>query len=243
VFALSATLLVVTLEVPNSYEELLKAVAGFPAFALGFTAIISLWYNHHQFFAAYPLVDTLAVALNSLLLFVVLLYVYPLKLLAQVVTERFLGAAPDVTAGMGAPEFRGLFLIFGAGVVATSIIFALLHARAWHLRDALALDEAGRYELRQEMVTYAAIALIGLLSMLTAALSLGLSWGLPLWVYLLSPVVIIVQHVLTAPPCAASGCRRAAAATLLIRAGEELTRPPCCRLRCQRSPARTPRPA
>jgi hypothetical protein len=197
VFALSATLLVVSLEVPDSYAALLEAVAGFPAFALGFAAIVSLWYNHRQFFAHYPLGDNLTVALNSLLLFIILLYVYPLKLLSEVVAELFLGAAPDVTTGMGPPEIRGLFLIFGAGVVATSAVFAGLHVRAWRLRDELALDGLGRYELLQEIIAYAAIVLIGGLSMLVAALNLGLGWGLPLWLYLLSPAVIVVQRLLT----------------------------------------------
>lgn len=43
VFALSATLLVVSVgEVPRSYEALLDSMSGFPAFAIAFTALVSL---------------------------------------------------------------------------------------------------------------------------------------------------------------------------------------------------------
>lgn len=56
-FALAATLLVVTLEVPGDYDELLDALGGFPAFGLAFGALVSLWAGHRQFFARYPLGD------------------------------------------------------------------------------------------------------------------------------------------------------------------------------------------
>jgi hypothetical protein len=198
VFALSATLLVVTLgAVPGSYDELTDAVARFPAFSLAFAALVSVWWNHRQFFAAYPLGDGWTVVLNSVLLLVVLLYVYPLKLLAEVVSERFLGAATDVTAGMGESEIRGLYLVFGAAVLAVTALLAALHVRAWLARQELWLDEVGRFELRQETLVYGAIAGIAAVSMLVAAAGLGLGWGLPLWVYVLSPAVVVAERVLT----------------------------------------------
>lgn len=92
VFALSATLLIVTLEVPDSYDALLEAFAGIPAFALSFAMLVYIWYEYSQFFTAYPLADGWTVMINSLLLFIVLIYVYPLRLLTEVVAERFLGA-------------------------------------------------------------------------------------------------------------------------------------------------------
>lgn len=199
VFALSATLLVVTLgEVPSSYDELLAAVARFPAFALAFAALVSLWNNHREFFSRYPLADGWTVVLNSVLLFIVLLYVYPLKLLSEVVAESLPGAVPAVTASMGLAEIRGLYLIFGAAVVAVTGVLTAMHLRAWQLREELGLDQLGRYELRQETVVYAAIVLVGMVSLLTAALGLGLGWGLPLWLFLLSPLVVLAERLLSA---------------------------------------------
>jgi uncharacterized membrane protein len=196
VFALSATLLVVTLgEVPRSYEELTDSVARFPAFALAFAALLSVWWNHRQLFAAYPLDDGWTVVLNGLLLLVVLLYAYPLKLLAEVVSERFLGASPEVTAGMGEDEVRGLLLIFGAAVVAVTALLGAMHLRAWQLRERLGLGAGERAALRHELLVYGAITLIGLLSMLLAALRLGIGWGLPVWVYALPPLVVLVERL------------------------------------------------
>lgn len=188
VFALSATLLVVTLEVPDSYDALLDAVAGFPAFALGFAAIVSLWYNHRSFFTHYPLHDGWTTLLNSLLLFIILLYVYPLKLLTQVMAERFLGAAPEITSTMGMDETRGMYVIFGAAALAVFGVFLLLHLRAWQLRAELGLDALGNFDLRQEIGSYAVLLVLGVLAIITAALGWGATWGLPIWLFALSPV-------------------------------------------------------
>jgi hypothetical protein len=200
VFALSATLLVVTLgEVPSDYDELVSAVTRFPAFALAFAALISVWNNHREFFARYPIADGWTAAINSVLLFIVLLYVYPLKLLSEVVAESLLGAAPAAVASMGVAETRVLYLIFGAAVGAVLSLLAGLHLRAWSRRGELALDTLGLYELRQEIVVYAALVLVGMLSLLTAALGLGLGWGLPVWLLVvLSPLIVASERLLTA---------------------------------------------
>jgi uncharacterized membrane protein len=196
VFALSATLLVVTLEVPRSYDELLDAVAGFPAFAIGFGMLALIWYEHRRFFATYPLEDGLTVMINSVLLFIVLLYVYPLKLLTEVFAAQIFGLSRDALDGIGAAEIQGLFLIFGAGFVAVFAAFAALHTRAWLLRDSLGLDRLERFQLGQEIVSYVAVALVGVVSVVAAALGVGLEWGLPGVVYLFTgPVTFIHQWV------------------------------------------------
>src|ERR1700753_3374006 len=81
VFAFAVTLLIVSLEVPKSYEELLISMRGFLPFALCFTLLVSLWYNQHVFFRRYALDDKRTIFLNACLLFIVLFFVYPLKFL------------------------------------------------------------------------------------------------------------------------------------------------------------------
>ena len=79
VFGFALTLLVVSLEVPNSFDELLKDMQGLVGFALMFAMVCWIWYEHNVFFRSYGLDDPWTVFLNCVLLFVVLFYVYPLK--------------------------------------------------------------------------------------------------------------------------------------------------------------------
>src|SRR6266403_2462020 len=81
VFAFAVTLLVVSLEVPRTYAELMQTMRGFGAFAISFLLLFAVWFNQYKFFRRYGLQDTTTVLLNGLLLFVVLFYVYPLKFL------------------------------------------------------------------------------------------------------------------------------------------------------------------
>jgi uncharacterized membrane protein len=49
VFAFAVTLLVVSLEVPRTFDELLLAIKGFVGFALCFTILVQVWYYHYKF--------------------------------------------------------------------------------------------------------------------------------------------------------------------------------------------------
>jgi uncharacterized membrane protein len=79
VFGFALTLLVITAAVPRSYGELVTLLQGIPSFACCFALLVWIWYEHDKFFERYPVQDGRTTLLNSLLLFTVLLYIYPLK--------------------------------------------------------------------------------------------------------------------------------------------------------------------
>src|SRR6266849_4862162 len=79
VFAFAITLLVVSLEVPKTFGELMAAMRGFPSFAVCFALLFQVWWRHYHFFRTYDLEDNYVIVLTGVLLFVVLFYVYPLK--------------------------------------------------------------------------------------------------------------------------------------------------------------------
>src|SRR3712207_263311 len=70
VFAFALTLLVVSLEVPNTFDELLATMRGFFAFAISGWLLYAVWFDHYMFFRRYGLQDTLTMHLSSILLFV-----------------------------------------------------------------------------------------------------------------------------------------------------------------------------
>src|ERR1700720_854768 len=90
-FGFAVPLLVVSLEVPKTYHELMLAIRGFPAFAVCFALLFQVWWRHYRFFRSYDLEDARVIVLTGSLLFVVLFYVYPLKFLWTVVFSQFAG--------------------------------------------------------------------------------------------------------------------------------------------------------
>ena len=50
VFGFALTLLVVSLEVPKTFDELMVAMRGFVPFAICFALLLLIWYSHYRFF-------------------------------------------------------------------------------------------------------------------------------------------------------------------------------------------------
>src|SRR6058998_660094 len=81
VFGFALTLLVVSLDVPKSFDDLVTTMRGFPAFALCFLFLALIWNGHYRHCRRYGLDDGTARFLTCVMLFLVLFYVYPLKFL------------------------------------------------------------------------------------------------------------------------------------------------------------------
>ena len=204
VFAFALTLLVVSLEVPNTFDELLATMRGFFAFAISGWLLYSVWFDHYMFFRRYGLQDTLTMHLSSVLLFVVLFYVYPLKFLFTALVEQLLGFSTQVGSSTGdivetirAGQWPLLLVLFGVGFVVVQLVFSLLYWRAYALREMLKLDAYEASRTRQEIQGYLLLAGVGLSSIAIALLGGEEAISLAGWVYLLSwPLMTIHGYIM-----------------------------------------------
>ncbi|HKP45755.1 MAG TPA: TMEM175 family protein [Pyrinomonadaceae bacterium] len=203
VFAFAITLLVVSLEVPKTFNELAHTMRGFGAFAICFVLLFIVWFNQYKFFRRYGLQDTATVILNGALLFVVLFYVYPLKFLFTALVERFMGGANEVVMPNGNVEARieggqmgSLMLIFGAGYLAVFAAFVLLYAHAYRKRNQLDLNKLEVYDTLtsiQECALNCAVAVASMSMVLVGGVRLAPLSGLT---YMLTGVLLGVHGTL-----------------------------------------------
>jgi uncharacterized membrane protein len=168
VFAFAVTLLVVSLEVPKTFGELLATMRGFFAFAICFALLLFVWYEHYKFFRRYGLRDIPTLWLNSALLFLALLYVYPLKFLFTMVVDQLLGFSESET--IEPSQIPLLMVIYGAGFVAIQLVFVLMYLRAYSLRTTLELDTRELSVTREEIQGYLLNVSVGLASAAIAVL-------------------------------------------------------------------------
>ena len=170
VFALSLTLLVVALEVPRTSEELVAVFWQFPAFAICFLFIMWVWYEHYLYHRRFGFEDLATIALNGVLLFFIVFYVFPLKFLA-----RALITAP-ITADMGGADMDVVFgshgttvmVLYSGGFVGIFAVFSLMYWRAWRLRDRIQLDPAERAAVLGALRGHLLSGAIGILSLVCA---------------------------------------------------------------------------
>src|SRR3954454_24941056 len=130
VFGFALTLLVVSLDVPKSFTDLVTTMRGFPAFALCFLFLTLIWNGHYKFCRRYGLDDGTARFLTCFMLFLVLFYVYPLKFLFNFsITALLFGSAPSVH--LTGPQLTTLLVVYGLGFAAVYIAMTLLYLHAY----------------------------------------------------------------------------------------------------------------
>ncbi len=182
VFGFALTLLVVSLEVPKTYEELHAMLGGFIPFAVSFIFLLMIWYAHFQFFRRYGLHDFVTIVLNATLLFVVLFYVYPLKFLFSLMVSG------NQAQRIGDSELPELMLLYGSGFTAIYLLLAALYWNAWRQRDELALSPLERMLTKGYVLDNAAQAGVGVLACALAVLLPTSKAGLSGFAYFLIAV-------------------------------------------------------
>lgn len=184
VFAFAITLLVVSLEVPRSFDELLQTMRGFFAFAICFVLLVWLWSEHYKFFRRYGLRDSLTMQLNSILLFLVLFFVYPLKFLFTLVVAELFNFG-DTGEVIRDSQYPLLMMIYGTGFIAVQLVFVALHWRAYFLREPLGLNARELWVTRTEIQSFLLNVAVGLTSVTVAAVG-GEDWiNWSGWIYVL----------------------------------------------------------
>ena len=166
VFGFALTLIVVSSEVPHTYDELHHVLLGFFPFFVCFVFLIMLWWTHFRFFRRYNLHDPATIVLNSALLFTVLFYVYPLKFLFTLIASQATGDAHH--AFSSDLQARELMMVYGAGFAAVYLIVAALYFNAWRQRHVLRLNPLETTLTLSFMADNIGVAGVGLLCCIIA---------------------------------------------------------------------------
>lgn len=189
-FAFAVTLLVISGgDPPKSLAELTAALWNIPAFALSF-ALVALFWSHHRNFARITARRDGAVMWLSLgIVFVVLVFVFPLRLLAQTALGFMSGGLlPGRGALRSYADLRTLYAVYGFGYGLLCLLYAGLFACAARADDA---SPAGRAEARTDTRIWAAIAALGVASGVSALLvPLQAEPWLPGMLYALVPLAV-----------------------------------------------------
>ncbi|MEK6398816.1 MAG: TMEM175 family protein, partial [Terriglobus sp.] len=168
VFGFALTLIVASLEVPRTYEELHDVMLGFLPFAICFVFLMMVWLSHFRFFRRFGLQDIWTILINAALLFTVLFYVYPMKFLFTLVGSQWVKIHYDHPPLTDVMQVRELTTLYGFGFVAIYSLLTLLNWNAWRQRAVLQLNQLELVIVRSEIVDLAFVAFTGLLVMLAA---------------------------------------------------------------------------
>ena len=193
VFGFAITLLVVSLGVPQTYADLMRMVAAFPAFVATFGLLVMVWSAQYRFFRRYGLEDGRTVRLNIVLLCLVVFFVYPLKFLFETFIAMWLGPvgyllgidalrtqSKAAWVSLDQSQWPGVMIIFAVAYFAIFAVFALMHRHALRCADQLGLDDVERLETRFAIVENGVnmgIAAVSTATTLLVAYGLGLPSG------------------------------------------------------------------
>lgn len=168
VFGFALTLLALSSGVPTSYAQLMNLLNGIPAFACAFALIVWIWHEHDTFFERYPLDDGPTTLINSVLLFVVLIYVYPLKFMFESFMQQVFSLSDRDIVGMSLNELANASILYGLGFFILMSLFMFLYLYAYRRRDALNLSQLDTFDTLSYAGHHAVSASVGLFAMLFA---------------------------------------------------------------------------
>ena len=172
VFAFAITLLIVSLEVPKSFDDLVRNLAGFIPFAFSFLMLYSFWSAQYIFFRRFGLHDTYTYNLNAALIFMVLYFVYPLKFLFTLIIQLMLNQQTLVITDA---QLSKLMYVYSGGYAIISLLFILMYRHALGKKEDIKLTDSEAFEARTTLYNHVVALSFGVASILVA--SIGPAFG------------------------------------------------------------------
>ena len=169
-FAFAVTLIVISLgHVPSSVEQMLQAMRGLPAFAVCFLLIARIWLAHRSWGRHYDIEDGPTVVLSLILVFLVLIYVYPLRLLFSLMFAGMSGGwLADQPVDTTIEDLRAAYIVFGLGLGAIAIVFMALFRHALVHAQEIGLDADEIIVTRMRIAGWFCTFVVSMISIATA---------------------------------------------------------------------------
>ncbi|WP_343485952.1 TMEM175 family protein [Allomuricauda sp. d1] len=172
VFAFAATLLVVSFDTDEGFQLTTAEATSFITFGVSFFVLVGLWSVHYNFFRRNKYMDNWIIALNTILLFVILYYIFPLKTLIETWTSQ---------KGINVNDFSALFQLYSLGFFLIFLCYSLMYLRAYKKTKSFDVALTLLFYSRH----FAIYVLVAGISILLAKFQIGLSYALPGLIYFL----------------------------------------------------------
>ena len=171
-FAFAMTLLVISLNsVPSDIPAMLAALKGVPAFAMSFVQIMIFWSAHANWSRRLGLDDGPSQRLSLVLVFLMLIYVYPMKILFGAffawITHDWL---PPVASIHNLDDLKAMFVLYGIAFGTLSLCMAALYRQALRSPVTPPLEADEIVLVRCEIVRWFYAVALAAVSMLFALL-------------------------------------------------------------------------
>ncbi|MFN3558326.1 MAG: TMEM175 family protein [Brevundimonas sp.] len=167
-FAFAVSLLIIGGSEPlRSFADLTTALAQIPAFAFGFALIALFWLAHRTWSNVTPVRSGWTTFLSLAVVFAVLVFVFPLRLLAETATHFVSGGVlPGGRLMSSLADLRWTYVIYGLAFAVLAGLSAALFAHAAHALKGG--DASAHRHARQWVGTWTVATATGLLSALIA---------------------------------------------------------------------------
>ena len=190
-FGFAVTLLVILGAQPETLDDLRAALLNIPASAAAFILIVLFWQAHKVFARITPHRDNLTTLISLAIVFTVLVYVFPLKLLVQ---GLFFWISGGRLPGKGLIDDMGdlalLYQVYGVGFAVLSWLYAWLFIRSKALAPTPDLAE----DARSWRDSWLICAAMGVISALLALLPIQHVPWLPPTIYSTIPLAIWLRE-------------------------------------------------
>lgn len=202
VFAVAFALVVLTSSVPETFDELRAMIQDILPSFICIVLLVLIWYQHYIFFLRYGLQNPRIVTINAFLLFMVLIYVYPLKFLARFLVELYgaliFGTRLDIEShfggGMNAENMSLLMTTYGLGAALIFLTLVWMFRHAYLKREELDLDEyeifVTKISINQNLLMSSLPIISTMVAFFQPFSSDGLNFTVAGFVYMLYPVIM-----------------------------------------------------
>ena len=172
VFAFAATLMVVNFDMVDNLTITKSSTTSFLSFFVSFFVLVAIWWVHYNFFRRTNYMDNVLIALNAILLFVALYYVFPLKSMVQSWMGEGVKSFEDLS---------NLFVLYGIGFALIFLCLSLMYFWAYKKTTEKSETMLLFFYARH----FAIFVFVSAISVTLSFVGIGMRYGFPGFIYTL----------------------------------------------------------
>lgn len=186
-FAFALSLVVIAVgSIPTNPEELALAMKSVPAYAACFWLIAEFWRGHVDWSERFGLDDSRSWQLSLLLIFLALIFVFPLKIVFAVFFAWITAGALPANFTFGDDnDVRLMFQTFAIAFGSMGAVLWALNHHAWLRRTDLGLDRNELLALKFVLRMWSLVPIFAVISLALSLWNASLGFGAPGLVFFL----------------------------------------------------------